>query len=84
MTEASEPMSEQSPAVSAPYMSPAKFFENGYKTIVDGTFDISWLRPMLHQYSLPATASLKNEAIFSFDATDEEKTKKHKNVRSKT
>ena len=29
-----------------------------------GTFDIIWLSPIAHQYSLPATEELRNADIF--------------------
>ena len=71
MTDASDPMSEQSPAVSAPYIKPAKFSVKGYRTIDAGTLDISCERPIAHQYSLPATASFRKPDIFSFAAIDD-------------
>ena len=43
-----------------------------------------WLKRILHTYSCPATFAFKKAEILSFDATDDEKIKKQKNVSSKT
>ena len=43
--------------------------------MVAGTLEISWLSPMAHQYSCPATAFSRNPPTEGFRATEEEKTK---------
>ena len=49
-----------------------------------GTFEISWLRPIAHQYSRPATERFRKAAIPEFPAMDEENTKKQRSTQSKT
>ena len=78
MTDASDPIREQSPAVSAPYISPAKFSVKGYKTMDAGTLEMIWLKPMAHQYSFPATAFLSTVLTMGLEETDDENMKKHK------
>lgn len=84
MTLARLPMIEQSPALSRPYKSARRFCVKGHKTMLAGTFEITWLSSILQMYSWPPTEALKNFETAGVLQIEEEKTKKQKNVSRRT
>ena len=52
--------------------------------MVAGTLEMIWLIPMLHQYSLPATAFFRKPEMAGLAVMEEEKMKKQRKVTSRT